>query len=138
MFLDPKKLFESVDKKLELPELCVEEPGSAAPTAHSSCLCLPDDLLMTWQPVILIRNPALMFPSLARAEIDTERRLGGPHDAAVMTLSWTRDLYEWFSKRGIQPLVIDADDIIKDPGVVREVCHVTGMDPDAVITEWGQ
>lgn len=135
MLLDPRRISDGASQTL--PELCVQSPSNATSSKHTSCLCVPDTFLLTWQPIFLIRNPALMFPSFARAAGDTGRKLDRSYNDAVMTLAWTRDLYCWYTERGVQPLLVDADDVMGSSGVVREVCRRSGMEPDAVITKWG-
>ncbi|PGH27930.1 hypothetical protein AJ80_00480 [Polytolypa hystricis UAMH7299] len=123
----------------------------------------PDAFLQTWHPIILIRHPALMFPSMFRAEADL-RRLAG-HDGedmsnmnADMTLYWARSHYDYFADHFNKttqipggedddekkedsikwPLVIDADDIITEPEVVTRLAEITNLDISKVKFSWDE
>ncbi|KAF4219340.1 hypothetical protein CNMCM8980_003071 [Aspergillus fumigatiaffinis] len=108
---------------------------------------LPDEFLRSWQPTFLIRHPALAFPSLYRALLELEGT-GNPREDEqlgqhCMTLHWTRNLYEWYvrestctDKDTTWPLVLDADDIMADPGLVKHYCQLLGMDPSLVSRSW--
>ena len=85
---------------------------------------LPDDFLRSFQPIFLIRHPALLIPSRLRAHHDT---LGREHSKTeldlIMSLHWQRDLWQFYAEKPtvelqtnghIQfPIILDADDIIR-------------------------
>ncbi|KAE8360425.1 hypothetical protein BDV27DRAFT_161690 [Aspergillus caelatus] len=108
---------------------------------------LSDEFLRSWQPTFLIRHPALAFPSLYRALLELEGT-GNPHEDEqlgqhCMTLRWTRNLYGWYMREGncvddrtAWPIVLDADDIMTDPGLVSDYCQLLGMDPSRVSCSW--
>lgn len=101
---------------------------------------VPDEVLLSLQPIFQIRHPGLMFPSMARAEMDTGKA-DGPMDPRVhifIHLWYSRQLYEWYlnTPGALSPKVISADDIMTRPDVVRQLCVETGMDPDAMAYEW--
>lgn len=54
----------------------------------------------------------------------------------MMTLSWSRFMYEWYLSHGITPLIIDGDDIQNSPETVKMLTRETGLDPDSVIFSW--
>lgn len=119
------------DKDLPLVNL-----GGQAESHTNGTVC-PDSILQTLQPIFQIRNPMLMFPSMARAS----RKIGVPHSMAMdpsMTLRYSKELYDWYSTndRAAKPLVIEADDIMNDRNAVRQVCGEAGLDPEALIFEW--
>jgi hypothetical protein len=136
--IDPAKLFASVYKDDEMEPLllqCRNEPDSA----HTNPTSLPDSFLLSMQPIFQIRHPALMFPSMLRAQSpmeDTNTR--NPRVITTMTLRHSRSLYDWYLENGGErkPRVIDADDIMNDPAAVRQLCLQTGLDPDAIQYEW--
>lgn len=111
-----------------------------AHTARTNPTCLPDDFLLDLQPIFQIRHPALMFPSMVRAQakgmpgttVSTKRV------TAMLTLRMSRSLYDWYdgNMKATAPKVIDADDIMNSPATVRQLCTETGLDPDAVQYEW--
>ena len=107
---------------------------------HTTPTCVPDAVLMNMQPVMQIRHPGLMFPSLARAANDVGMG-DGPLDTrsnVFFTLAYSRRLYEWYARTpgAPTPKVISADDIMNRPDVVQELCRETGMDPAEVQYEW--
>ncbi|KAK2870578.1 hypothetical protein FQN49_003074 [Arthroderma sp. PD_2] len=112
---------------------------------------LSDEFLRTWLPTFLIRHPALAFPSLYRALLELE----GPEDEQeadslgehCMTLCWTRTLYDWYVQNLTEaqsyvdgcvtwPIVLDADDVMTDPGVVVRFCEIMGMDASQLAFSW--
>jgi hypothetical protein len=109
-------------------------------SAHTNPTSLPDRFLLSMQPIFQIRHPALMFPSMLRAQSRTmdDSTTRNPRVFCSMTLSHSRALYDWYLENGDKqrPRVIDADDIMNDPAAVRQLCIETGLDPDAVQYEW--
>ncbi|KAM7210030.1 hypothetical protein V8F06_014587 [Rhypophila decipiens] len=126
-------------------------PGYSADgtfSKHNNTL-FPDKYLSTWKFSFLIRNPALAWPSMYRAlqglsEIGMmgEQQAGAMKAAqlANMTYKWTRSLYEWCSENQAsganRPLILDAHDIILDPGIVLKFCEETGLDKSVLQFEW--
>lgn len=102
--------------------------------------CVPDEVLMSMQPIFQIRHPGLMFPSMARAETDTGKA-DGPMDVRVHIFAhlwYSRELYEWYLNTPGAPVpkVISADDIMTRPDVVRQLCTEVGLDPAKIQYEW--
>jgi hypothetical protein len=112
---------------------------------------LPDEFLKTLLPTFLIRHPALAFPSHYRTFIDNDgveaTKTEGAQLALIMTLHWTRTLYDWYthhlrkSESGSYgdvnwPLVLDADDIMTEPEVIVRFCDIVGMDPTKLQFTW--
>lgn len=122
---------------------------------------LPDDFLLGWLPTFLIRHPALVFPSAYRTLLDirgvdaakAEMQSGGL--ALEMTLRWSRGLYDWYCSRlspnpsspnktseteeaeGVKwPIILDADDVILAPAVVRKYANLIGLDVTKLKFEW--
>jgi hypothetical protein len=110
---------------------------------------LPDDFLRSFQPIFLIRHPALLIPSRLRAHYDT---LGRGHSKTeldlIMSLHWQRDLWQFYAEKPtvefqtnghIQfPIILDADDIITNPELVIGVASAMGLDPDLVKFQWNK
>lgn len=120
---------------------------------------LPDSFMDSVRPVILIRHPARIIPSYYRAghqgwlnmEVNDEQF---PVDA---TLRWSRLVFDWYADRMPErprssgpdeqphenpstetqfPLVLDADDMINDEGVIRSLCAALQLDPLHVQFSW--
>ncbi|GIZ42868.1 hypothetical protein CKM354_000611800 [Cercospora kikuchii] len=108
---------------------------------------LVSDFLGYCAASFLIRHPALAFPSYYRM---TKSILAGdlntvtPALTEVFTLKWTRDLYDWFLKvrdlgedcQKLDPIVLDADDLIETPNLLLHYCEVVGLDPSKVQFQW--
>ncbi|EFE43824.1 hypothetical protein TRV_01398 [Trichophyton verrucosum HKI 0517] len=118
-----------------------------------------DDFLKTWRPIFLIRHPALAFPSWYRAAVraDGEEKARSTQGKLackkVMTLRWTRRLYDFYMQesnntsatgrnlgegrdKGMWPLVLDADDIMTQPEVIIRFCNIVGLDSDKLKFNW--
>lgn len=123
-------------------------PGTYGPkqsfSRHNQTV-LPDEYLRTWRLAFLIRHPALAWPSMYRAMVKMSK-LGFLDDDGVkgaslsnMTLTWTRKLFDWCLEQPDEPtvpLVIDAHDVIHNPGSVLRFCEAAGLDTNAVQFEW--
>ncbi|KAF2854783.1 hypothetical protein T440DRAFT_464924 [Plenodomus tracheiphilus IPT5] len=110
-----------------------------AEPVHTNPSSLPDSVLLSLQPIFQIRHPILMFPSMLRSQC--KMKMSENLDRRVRTtlsLRFSRELYDWYLKQGeeMSPKVIDADDIMSNKAVVRQLCLETGLDPDAVQYEW--
>ena len=104
---------------------------------------LPDAFLSTFKPLLLIRHPALAYPSLYRAT-----RAIMPHitiDSKGLwiefSMAWMRMAFEWFEEMAAagspcKPIIVDADDLISDPGVVRKLAGEIGGDAEELVFEW--
>jgi hypothetical protein len=120
-----------LDKSISLP---------ANPTV------LSNDFLTTFSPVILIRHPAKIIPSVYRASRDAFGVTAFDADFPVSTsLRWLRLIFEWYevyyriSKTKQRPIVIDADDMINDSrNIAEKLCAITGLDPKHVQYSWGE
>ncbi|KAG9250824.1 uncharacterized protein F5Z01DRAFT_342313 [Emericellopsis atlantica] len=106
---------------------------------------MPDEFLKTWRPTFLIRHPAMMLPSLYRtaaADIEVEgfRRPNNEPVPREVTMKWIRTLYEFFADfygEGSQwPIVLDADDFIKDPALIAKYAPLVGLDADKLRFSW--
>ncbi|KAF1989043.1 hypothetical protein K402DRAFT_350680 [Aulographum hederae CBS 113979] len=125
--------------------------GETSPRPKTNPTMMPDAYLNTWSPVFLIRHPALVVPSMARA---CKKAYGWDltHRSYLESGSFRtqRLMYDWYadqlassgsaagSKRpgANYPLVIDADDIIKDASTMRALNESLGLDPEKVLFEW--
>ncbi|KAL1954178.1 hypothetical protein VTO42DRAFT_1534 [Malbranchea cinnamomea] len=138
----------------------VPEKYAKSPTwsEHNKTI-LPDEFLRTFKPIFLIRHPAIAFPSFYRAALDVQNGLGGSFTSdqkSVLTFWHIRKLYDWYeadiAKSGSAPsssgqteghstlpwpVVIDADDIIRDPeAMANKLCEIVGLDKTKLQFEW--
>lgn len=102
-----------------------------------------DNFFKTWQPIVLIRHPALVFESWYRAEIRVRPiNILDKSWELYVTLRYLRQLYDWLSTRAysgqsLPPVVMDADDIMANGAAMQKLCLLCGMDPSLVRSEWG-
>lgn len=108
---------------------------------------LSDHFLLKCTPAFLIRHPALAFPSYYRVKL--AQGMGGETQdpmnqlAQACTLRWTRNLYDWYTAaweavmpRKTPPVILDADDMLDNPELVRHFCDYVGLDSTKVRFEW--
>ncbi|KAI0475250.1 hypothetical protein GGR56DRAFT_694835 [Xylariaceae sp. FL0804] len=106
---------------------------------------LPDEFMKTWRPTILIRHPAMQFPSLfrtAQSGIKLEG-VGRPNQEPFKcegTNKWLRAMYnfyaEHFGEDSQWPIIVDADDIMLQPELVTKYAALVGLDPCKVTFSW--
>lgn len=128
------------------------EYGGGASHSSLNFTMLPDEFLLTWLPIFLIRHPALAFPSLYRTIVKLEGKEAADQDdfaALMITLEWTRSLYDFYVQRrgslacspaesAQWPIIIDADDIMAHPEIVAQLCDEMGMDRQQLRFSWDQ
>lgn len=152
-----------VSWKVHGPGIAEAEVGEEAETtATTTPLCglrqnpsvIPDSFFTAWSPIILVRHPALAFPSYYRMMLGIEKgnpermREIEPKLVATMTLRWTRELYEWLAANweqhegiskaagGHEPIVLDADDFQREPKLIERLCEKIGLDASLVRSTW--
>jgi hypothetical protein len=135
----PDKMFTHIYSSDKVKPIRLHERG-VVNSPYTNPTSLPDSLLLSMRPIIQIRNPILMYPSMLRA---VSKAMGPirprqPMLEWILTLRHSRAMYDWYANHGgsLQPQVIDADDIINDKAAVRHICLMTGLDPDSVVYEW--
>lgn len=101
----------------------------------------PDDMMLSWTPVFLIRNPILIGASWIRAENRAEAiTVERAKRITKLSLMFPRAVFEWYNKlpenQRSKPVVIDADDLVEDDRAINEVCRRCNMDEKSVIYEW--
>ncbi|KAK1217549.1 hypothetical protein PQX77_019794 [Marasmius sp. AFHP31] len=103
---------------------------------------LPDEDLLAFTPVFIIRHPARAFPSSLRAH---SRSTGGDaFDAdfpANATFKISRDLLDWYNasrdRSSRAPVVIDGDKLVNDTkGQMKTLCERLGLNEDGIQYNW--
>lgn len=104
---------------------------------------LSDEFLLSFTPTFLIRHPACVFPSNFRARFartmpatDTEALEMVAEMKQWVTFRWTRNLYQFYASNGIEPLVLDADDVIYSREVVVKYAKHVGLDVNKLTWDW--
>lgn len=114
--------------------------ASPLPPGGENFTIIPDALLLKPGTVALltIRDPRLAVPSAYR----TLARFGLSHGSGRLNfllstgLIWSQALYDYYVSNGIQPLVVDGDDVMTNENFVRYLCSCAGLEPDEVYTTW--
>lgn len=104
---------------------------------------LSNEFLATLSPVILIRHPARILPSLYRLSNDPRKTVFAELFPVNASLRWSRLIFDWYeeyyriSRIEKRPIVIDADDMINDSrDVIEKFCEMNGLDPKHVQYTW--
>lgn len=114
--------------------------GFSAERSAANNTIFPDEYLRSWLPTFTVRHPALVFPSHYRALVDssgyTEDRMI-EEAGAFSTFYWTRSLYDCYKDTlGIEPIILEADDVISRPEVLFRYCELVGLDPEKLKFTW--
>ncbi|KAI7231521.1 hypothetical protein KC330_g6384 [Hortaea werneckii] len=106
---------------------------------------IPETLLATFTPILLLRHPALSIPSSWRTESGIKKLDIDDEDFYLQTTyRWSRDLFLYLLSRSTssgwrKPIVIDAYDIVHRTGALTgKLCGELGLDPAGVQEEWKQ
>ncbi|KAJ5207291.1 hypothetical protein N7491_002078 [Penicillium cf. griseofulvum] len=139
---------DSAENPEHMKEFSVSLPERYGPSQTFSAnnkTVLPDEYLRTWQIAFIIRHPALAWASMYRAMLKLTK-VGFVEDndikgasIANLTMKWTRALFDWCLEQpgnSVAPLVIDANDLIHNPGAVVKFCEKAGLDPAFLQFEW--
>lgn len=113
--------------------------GTVAPSG-SNFTMMPDECLLHpgTVPVLTIRDPRAAVPSAYRVL----KAMGLPHGSGrpnfiVSTVPlWLRMLYEYYTANGIEPVIVDGDDLMTDSEFGRQLCLKLGLDPAQAIFSW--
>jgi hypothetical protein len=147
-------------------QLWTVDPGPAAfgeklvddqtsPHSPGNHTILPDLFLKAWKPTFLIRHPVATFPSFYRAMKDLMGGHGPGEEVqkTSLTFHWNRSLYDWYARQfanaaGAQngdvqrdedaawPIILDADDIMTEPGMLVRYSEILGLDSTMLRFSW--
>lgn len=101
---------------------------------------IPDDLLLRpgTVPIFTVRHPVLFVPSLIRALDSTTP--GGTRATYLIgsSLQFSRELYDWYNSRGVEPIVAEADDYMTSEDYCRRLAQAAGLDPSRIAFKWSE
>ncbi|KAK4501176.1 hypothetical protein PRZ48_006982 [Zasmidium cellare] len=129
---------QSRERALEYVKAPIKDHATA--TKHA---LVPDELLLRpgTKPFFVIRHPYLWIPSAVRATA-ANLKFGGFGDGGkgiyymVGSLTWSRELFDWYQTKGITPVVTDAEDFLSGEAYVRHLCKNVGLNPDEALLSW--
>lgn len=106
--------------------------------ARENYTLIPDALLLHpgTIPIFTIRHPCLTIPAAFKAMSAVEHTSNRANLLVASRTGWQRDLYDWYIDKGFSPLVIDTDDFIANPDLIRELCTLSGLDPTYLKFDW--
>lgn len=104
----------------------------------------PDSFLLSHRLLLMIRHPILSFPSTMRAAamwLNHEDGLHPDYMNFLFRYHWHRLIYDWCATqhrngRGLEPLVLDTDDLMYNREVVASLCETLGLDPAKTKYHW--
>ncbi|RMZ13215.1 hypothetical protein D0860_02661 [Hortaea werneckii] len=126
-------------------------PGTASSTNETTLTnptYIPETLLATLTPILLIRHPALSIPSSWRTESKIKNLSIEDEDFYLLTTyRWSRDLLTYLHHQSTasstpstswrKPIIIDAYDVVHRTGAVTgKLCGELGLDPAGVQECW--
>ncbi|KAJ3740855.1 hypothetical protein DFH05DRAFT_1404964 [Lentinula detonsa] len=109
---------------------------------------LPDRIISTLQPVIIIRHPSYTFPSALRASSSYGANVFDPDFAIIASFRWQRVVFDFYREycergrklscgRGRWPVVVDGDKLINDTkGQMTKFCQVVGLEESDIRYSW--
>ncbi|KIK64799.1 hypothetical protein GYMLUDRAFT_39762, partial [Collybiopsis luxurians FD-317 M1] len=135
---------EIVDCKLDVTSSEVE-PYLPSPPFPNPTL-LPDRLVATMSPVIIIRHPMFVFPSWARVCSTFGQTVFDKEFGVIGSLRWQRIMYEFYRAyydkidpegRKDWPIVIDGDKLVEDTqGQMQKFCSLVGLAESEIQYSW--
>ncbi|KAE9407255.1 hypothetical protein BT96DRAFT_914834 [Gymnopus androsaceus JB14] len=107
---------------------------------------VPDRIVASVSPVIIIRHPMFTFPSFVRATSVFGATVFDTEFAIMSTYHWQRMMYDFYrayydkiDPKGKKdwPVVIDGDKLAQDTqGQMKKFCALAGMDESLVRYSW--
>ncbi len=87
------------------------------------------EFLRTWTNIILIRNPSQIISSFSRViENPTLNDVG---------IQRQFELYHFLAKKGSTPIVVDSNEVLKDPAIgLTKLCHAVKIPFDPNMLKW--
>ncbi|KAJ8089497.1 hypothetical protein PM082_014752 [Marasmius tenuissimus] len=139
------------DKMLDVPSESFEDGGWVFPgmfnnpqmqaTKIPNPTLLPDRFFFGFTPVITIRHPALMIPSLIRGrqKLQGEPKLDCEF-TPIATYRWEKMIFDCYRSCSLElglktvPVVIDGSKLVRDPkGTMGRLCDIIGVEEHEVV-----
>ncbi|KAF7193158.1 hypothetical protein HII31_05502 [Pseudocercospora fuligena] len=116
---------------------------SKIPTNPSNPTIFSDTFLQDHIPVLLIRHPALAFPSTTRVASQYFEATGGIGSTfmnLILRYRWMVILYDYYHNNPNlpEPVILDSDDLMYNREAVAEFCKELELDPENMKYEWAK
>ncbi|KAF9261009.1 hypothetical protein L218DRAFT_931647 [Marasmius fiardii PR-910] len=139
--MDAQTTYKCLGQSVSSPrsKVSLKDSDNQSPRPSTNPTLLPDEFLLTFTPVFIIRHPARAFPSSLRAH---SRSTGGDvFDAdfpANATFKISRILLDWYTAHSSKPpIVIDGDKMVNDTKrQMKLLCERFGIDEDRIQYNW--
>jgi hypothetical protein len=124
------------------PGLNISEPRSTQLRHGTNPTIFSDNEMLSWQPIVLIRNPIAVYESWLRAEGKPYPRLDTGFSIIYTTMQFQRRIFDWYRQvfqdgtTGLFPIIIDADDLLEDHESVVKLCNILGMNSEELVFHW--
>lgn len=104
----------------------------------SNRINLPDEVLDTCTPIMVIRHPAMQISSVYQSMVAMSRCRPGDEDFEIATaLRLSRALYDFLCSRGKTPIVVDAEDMLwRTQDLAINICDALDIDVKGIKDKW--
>lgn len=111
---------------------------SAGPHRITNFTMIPDGLLLkpTTSAIVTIRHPAWIVPAAFRAMKGVEGSDTRSNLILVCGLHWQRQIYDWCTENGVRAVIVEAEDYMTSPNLVKKLCEEVGLDPERALFSW--
>lgn len=112
--------------------------NSNAPSKPINFTMIPDNLLLKPGTAVILttRHPAWVIPAVCRAMGYIEGDANRSNLIFVCNMHWQRALYDWYTQNGVKAVVVEAEDYMTSPDLVRKLCREVGLDPERALFSW--
>ncbi|KAF9261010.1 hypothetical protein L218DRAFT_961927 [Marasmius fiardii PR-910] len=99
---------------------------------------LPKSFLASVTPVLTIRHPLRIINSTAGIFFRSlGARVDSPEFLLSSSLKWTRVLYDYCKSAGLDPVIVDGDELVRDTKVqMTKLCALICVDGSLIQYEW--
>ena len=108
--------------------------------APQNVTAAPDSLLLHpgTIPIFTFKHPAYICRDAYRFFVMI---LGEVHSSPAQVLvtsnlRWQNELSAWYAANGIEPIVVESEDYVTSPELVKEVCRRAGLEENAACFKW--
>ncbi|KXT01761.1 hypothetical protein AC578_2791 [Pseudocercospora eumusae] len=147
-FIDPSILEKYIYGDHKAQPFTFDIPGYSSEKSAGNETVFSDAYLESWNPIFLVRHPARAFESMYQSFIDVVKTPAceGATQESIdkfiefsMTLSWSRKLYDFYGSRGMDPVILDADDIVvSTEAVTQKLARYIGFDTNSLQYKWNE